>query len=347
MNILFTGGGTGGHLSVAKSVAEEIHLLGTHKLYYMGSTRGQDQQWFKESPLFKEKFFLESEGIVNKNLFTLPKAAFKQYKAAQQAKKIIQSSQIQAVFSVGGYSAAPGAFGAILNHTPLFIHEQNARIGLLNKTLKPFAREFYCSYTKDSPLRNYPVSKVFFDTQRQRTEIKKIIFLGGSQGAKFINNFALEIAPELQKRGIKIIHQCGKNEIDDLTQAYQKQNIAPTLFAFSPNLHSFIQEADFAVSRAGASSLWELSANGLPSLFVPYPYAAKNHQFYNAEFLVKQNLAYLTLESDLDCAKLLHIIEDTQTLAKQSQGLMDTIQKGGAKDIAKSILALNQGYNRN
>ncbi|HIP01950.1 MAG TPA: UDP-N-acetylglucosamine--N-acetylmuramyl-(pentapeptide) pyrophosphoryl-undecaprenol N-acetylglucosamine transferase, partial [Campylobacterales bacterium] len=194
----------------------------------------------------------------------------------------------------------------------------------------------FSSYLEESPVSSYPVREIFFQNARVRKEIKTIIFLGGSQGATAINNYAMKIAPFLKEKDIKIIHQCGTRDEEKLKKFYQKEQIDVELFAFSTELESKIKEADFAICRAGASTLWELCASNLPALYIPYPYAAADHQFYNADFLAKKNLSFVKREKDLSVEDL-DLIFDCN-LGNISSGLKKLIQPNGAKEIVDFIL---------
>ncbi|WP_457562259.1 glycosyltransferase, partial [Caminibacter pacificus] len=130
--MLITGGGTGGHLKIAKVIKEELNKKGI-KPVYVGSTKGADKEWFAQDEGFSEKYFLDSSGVVNKKGLGKINSLSNIIKLSFEAKKIIKKHNVKAVFSVGGYSAAPASFGAIFSNTPLFIHEQNAHIGSLNK----------------------------------------------------------------------------------------------------------------------------------------------------------------------------------------------------------------------
>jgi len=130
--------------------------------------------------------------------------------------------------------------------------------------------------------------------------VNTVAFFGGSQGAVAINDFALKVAPRLNDLGIKIIHQAGKNDFLRIKEQYEKLNIKADIFDFSKQIPLKMQEADFAVSRAGASTLWELCANCLPTYFIPYKYAAGDHQFYNAKDLKDRGLCFLQREEDLN-----------------------------------------------
>ena len=337
--IVICGGGTGGHLAVAKALNEELISRGCRTIF-VGSSSGQDKMWFENDAGFSEKFFLPSSGVVNKkglgkffSLFNILNLAFK-------CRKIFKAHAVKAVVSVGGYSAAPAAFAAIISRTPLFIHEQNAVIGNLNKLLKPLAKGFFSSYFK--PVFSYPVAERFFSSARLRSELKTVMFLGGSQGAAAINSLALKLAPIFKQKGVKIIHQCGKNGLESLQEEYKKLALGSDeleLFDFDPKIELKMSRADLAISRAGAGTLWELTANALPSVFVPYPYAANNHQVFNAKFLVDQNLAKFCFQkgSEIDADEMLNLINEID-IAQISSKLSNQIDNGGARKIADEIL---------
>lgn len=397
MRVVITGGGTGGHLSVARAFLEEFSKRGI-ACGFIGSTRGQDRLYFENEEKFCQKWFLDSCGVVNQHGLGKIAALWQQWRALQQARGILKEFQPAFVLSVGGYSAAPAAFGAKLLGIPLIIHEQNARIGRLNKILKPFAKLFFSSYLEDSPIKFYPVLEGVFKSARVRESVKTILFMGGSQGARAINNFALSMGAELKNRGIKVLCQSGKadfkrvveeflndglrvgilrenwelfkemesevgesedskggqdygllhcvrndgsskivmtevrgqdskTEVESAKDTASKQDVESlenrvqcvelgaldevdvVVFGFSKAMAEIYALCDFAVCRAGASSLWELCANGLPALFVPYPYAAGNHQYYNARFLEQKGLGFLCLEQDLFCDVLWDSLE--------------------------------------
>lgn len=351
LNVAITGGGTGGHLSIARALGVECAKRG-FKPIYIGSQSGQDKVWFESIDIFSEKYFLNSTGVVNKRGFGLIKSLFLQLKAVFQSLQILKKHNIDFVISVGGFSAGGASGAAILWRIPLFIHEQNSIIGTLNKALAPFAKAVFGSFElglKNFVRTAYPINDIFAKTARVREKVGTILFLGGSQGAVAINDFALQLAPELLKRNIKIIHQCGAKDFERVKKAYNdslgdcvgfdddaNQNIR--LFAFDKNIVRFIESADLCVSRAGASSLWELVANALPCYFVPYPFAAKNHQLYNALFLRKQGLCEVVEQKDLSAKAFLAYL-DSANFAEISANLANLKSKNGAEEILDLILA--------
>ncbi len=334
MKVAITGGGTGGHLAIAAALLEALKQKG-HEAIYIGSTSGQDRSWFEDETRFEKRYFLDTRGVVNRKYLGKVWALWKILRAVIRSRKILKNGKIDAVISVGGYSAAAATFAAYTKQIPFFIHEQNAVMGRLNTMMKPYARVFYSSYDVKSPVQDYPVRDIFFSTAHVRKTIETIVFLGGSQGAKFINDLALETAAVCAAKGIKVIHQCGERDFERVAQAYEDQKIEVELYSFTKELPSLIERADLAVSRAGASTLWEVTANGLPTLFVPYPYAAGDHQFYNARFLVEKGLAWSYRESDAYAANLLAILESD--LEEKSRGLLALSHKGGALAIIDNI----------
>lgn len=334
MRVAITGGGTGGHLAIAAALLEALKEKG-HEAIYIGSTSGQDSAWFEDDIRFEKRYFLDTSGVVNRKYLGKLWALMKIFRAVLQSRKILKGEKIEAVISVGGYSAAAATFAAYTKKVPFFIHEQNAVMGRLNTMMKPYSRAFYSSYDESSPVKDYPVRDIFFSTAHLRKEIKTIVFLGGSQGAQFINNLAIETASVCAAKGIKIIHQCGERDFERVQKSYQDQKLHVELYSFTKELPALIERADLAVSRAGASTLWEVTANGLPALFVPYPYAAGDHQFYNAGYLVAQGLAWSYRESDAYSRNLLGILESD--LEEKSRGLMALSHEGGARAIIDNI----------
>ncbi len=332
MSIIMTGGGTGGHLTIIKAVKEELL---NEELIYIGSTKGQDRAWFGEDKQFKETYFLPTQGVVNQGFLGKIKSVFMLIKATHKARKILKEADAKVVFCVGGFSAAPTSFAAKILGIPLVIHEQNAAIGSLNKLLRSYATAFISSYEENSPIKAYPIKKEYFEKTRIRDEIKTIMFLGGSQGAKAINELALKLAPTLKEKNINIIHQAGENNIEDVRQSYTELGIEAEVFGFTTKLSDYMSQADFAIARSGASTLWELSAMACPTLFIPYPYAAGDHQFYNAKFLVDQKVAWIMRESELDIEKVIALLDEN--MKEKSEKLQSMIKKDGALQIAKLL----------
>jgi len=332
--IVVTGGGTGGHLSVARSFIDEFYTRG-YNVIFIGSLKGQDKQWFENYPKLYKSYFLDTKGVVNQKFTGKFISMFMILKAVLKSRKIINDNNVSKVVSVGGFSAAAASFAAIITKTDFYIHEQNSVVGRLNKLTSKYAKEVFSSYLETSKVKDYPISEKFFKYSRVRKEVETIIFLGGSQGARAINDFALKVAPKLKEMGIKIIHQTGKNDFETIKKQYKEMGVDVDVFDFSNELLEKMNEADFSVSRAGASTLWELVALGIPTFFIPYPYAAANHQYHNAKYLLENDLCFLQSEDDLDENYFFSCLD--ANIEKKSQILLNTIQKNAVKNIVDIV----------
>ena len=196
--------------------------------------------------------------------------------------------------------------------------------------------ELFSSYEENSPVTAYPVQQIFFDSARIREGGETGIFLGGSQGAQAINTLALSLAPELHRRGITLFHQAGERNLETVRQAYADLGIEAEVFGFTTELPALMARADLAIARAGASTLWELAANGLPTLFVPYPYAASDHQYHNAKYLVDQGAAWVMRERELSPDEVLPLLTASE-LPEMSRKLMALSDPEGARQIAELL----------
>ncbi len=331
MKFCITGGGTGGHLMIAEALVEAAVNDG-HEAIFIGSTSGQDRKYFEEHSTFSHVYFLKTTGVVNQKGFGKLKALWLVIRAFFASRKILKQHNIEATYSVGGFSAAPASFASLSRFIPLFIHEQNAVEGRLNALLKPFAKRFISAYDKNSPIVGYPVKDEFFKSARVRTEIKTVIFLGGSQGAKAINDLALSVAKELQEMGIKIIHQAGERDFERVKNEYENVGVEAEIYGFTKEMNSLMSRADLAISRSGASTLWELCANGLPALFIPFPHAASDHQYYNAKFIVDNDLGWCEREGH-DLKSILISI-----LGQNLEGRSKSLLEHSSRDVAKMMI---------
>ncbi|QSZ41006.1 undecaprenyldiphospho-muramoylpentapeptide beta-N-acetylglucosaminyltransferase [Sulfurimonas aquatica] len=334
MKLCITGGGTGGHLMIAEALVAEAVSRG-HEAIFIGSTKGQDRKYFEFNSQFSHVYFLQTTGVVNQKGLGKLKALWKVFLAFLKARALLKKHKVQAVYSVGGFSAAPASFASLSRFTPLFIHEQNAVTGRLNALLKPYAKSFISAYEDDSKIKGYPIKEIFYKSAHKRQNLKTIIFLGGSHGAKAINDLALSVALELDSRGIAIIHQAGEADYERVRDEYEKLGLRIELYGFTKELPELITKADLAVSRAGASTLWELTANGCPAFYIPYPYAAGDHQYHNAKFIVDNEMGWCEREGEQLKSKFLDILESD--LEQKSTKLLSYSSKDVAEKMIKDV----------
>jgi len=333
--IVITGGGTGGHLSIAKVLINRLHDLG-HDVIFIGSTKGADQDWFKDYSKLQKSYFLDTKGVVNQKFIGKFISLLNILKATLKCINIFKKHNVTKVISVGGFSASPASFAALLIRKDFYIHEQNSVMGKLNKISSKWAKEVFGSYSNATIKVDYPVSKIFFDNQKIREDVKTIIFLGGSQGSVAINNFAIKVAPKLSQLGINIIHQAGKNNVDNVKKEYKKLNIEVDCFGFTSELFEKLNKADIAVCRSGAGTVWELCALGIPALYVPYPYAAANHQYYNAKSITDLDLGILLEQDNLNENLFFEFMKSD--IKSKSEGLIKLIKPNGIDNMLDIIL---------
>lgn len=319
-----------------------------------------------KKPIFSATYFLPTSGVVDKRGIAKILSLLHHLKSLKTIRAIFAKHDIKAVISVGGFSAAPASIGAIVFGKPLFIHEQNAIKGRLNALLSPFARCVFSSFGKRRV--PYPIKSQAREKARVRTEIKTIAFIGGSQGARTINHLAISLAPTLLSLGFRIIHQCGQNELESTKAKYAEIGIGTCaqkeahssvdnkkleLFGFSTDILSYLESADICIGRAGASSVWENAALGLPMIYVPYPYAASNHQVHNAEFFASKGLGLVLVESKNNTSQKDAQEKERKEAQKQAQieAMKDRILeyiasfgssegKNALESISKSLISL-------
>jgi len=341
--IALTGGGTGGHLEVVRLLQAAFYRRGIATIF-IGSAHGQDRGWFEGDRGFADTYFLPTRGVVDrgplKSLLSLAMIA----RASLTAAAILKRHGIGAVVNVGSYVAAPASFAAVLCRIPLFVHEASAKPSPLTLMLRRHTAGYFNSYGAPSPVTDFPVDQAFFDAARTRRQVKRVIFLGGSQGAMFINDFALACAPALTQSGIAITHQTGWRDFERVRAGYRAIGVEADVFAFDRAIVARMAAADLAVSRAGGGTLWELVANGLPTLFVPFPHAARDHQYHNARFLADRGLGFVTRQSALNLERLRAVI--AADLHAISTGLMRLVRPGGAGRIADYIMNWISGQGR-
>jgi len=209
-----------------------------------------------------------------------------------EAWRLVERLDPRAVFSLGGYAAGPVALAARLRGVPLTLNEPNAVIGLANQLTAPLVTRAYTAFPE--PERHFYPSAVLrsgvpiragFEPRpyRRRSELLRVLVLGGSQGAKALNE-AVPEALGLAKTDVRVVHQCGRAHVDDVEACYRALGAGSRVevVPFIEDMPAALAAAELVISRAGASAVSEICAVGRPSILVPYPYAAADHQRHNA-----------------------------------------------------------------
>ena len=327
--IVIMAGGTGGHVFPALAVAEFLKELGW-QVSWLGTHKGLESRVVPENGI--EIDLLSIAGIRGKGMAAKLVAIVMLFKACVQANKILLKRKPDVVLGMGGYVAGPGGLMARLLGIPLVIHEQNRIPGTTNRLLARISNQVLQAFPNSFSMKvnakhtGNPLRKRFLSaSEQERRQIEKevrILIIGGSQGAQILNNIVPEAIAEFMAindklSSIQILHQTGDAQISQVKNRYDALSIKAKTFAFIEDMVAAYQWADLVICRAGAMTVSEVSAMGLPAIFVPLPTAIDDHQTANARYLSDNGAALLLVQSDLNSEKLAeYIIEILKNASK-------------------------------
>ncbi|MBF0538406.1 MAG: undecaprenyldiphospho-muramoylpentapeptide beta-N-acetylglucosaminyltransferase [Nitrospirae bacterium] len=314
--VVIAGGGTGGHLYPAIAIAEEIKKqLPQADILFMGTDRGIETRVLPIERYYVK--LLRTEGFVGVSLRKKIWAFFKLIVAFFEAYSFLRKVRPNIVIGMGGYASfVPVAVAALLS-IPIVIHEQNSIPGLANKLLAKIADKVCITY--ESSLDYLPKNKSIITGNPIRERLMRatraeginmfslrdglftVLIFGGSAGARALNRAMMEALALLgqYKDNIQFLHQTGNNDYELVRGAYQSSGFSGTVTPFIFNMPEAYAACDMLISRAGATTLAEITTIGIPSLLVPYPYAAGAHQEANAARLSSSNAAIMIKEQEL------------------------------------------------
>ncbi len=353
MRLIIAGGGSGGHFFPAQAVMDEIIKRKEGIVYmYVGSDSGIESRKWTLPP--GNRRLLSVKGFKNKTAGEKLSSAFLLLESMVESKKIIREFMPDAVLGVGGYASFPIVMTAILMRIPAAIHEQNSVPGLANKILARFVKEIFISF--ETSQKYLPAGKtrltglpVRYAMQKQKSHaaaIKTILILGGSQGAHQINEMMVQGLDGLMdiRDRVRFIHQTGTADRGSVRSAYDRFGFKADVFDFIDDMASVFGQADIAVSRAGASTLFELAAYGIPSILIPYPSAASDHQTLNAREVLFHGGAVTipaaTTEPGLLVKHIHDLIADEGRMEDMSAAMMKWAKPGAASDIVDAMVTL-------
>lgn len=310
-NVLIMAGGTGGHVFPALACAREFQARG-YQVHWLGTPRGIENRLVPEAGL--PLHLIHVGGLRGKGLKALLKAPFEIAGALWQAHRVVRELQPVCVLGMGGYVTGPGGLAARLARVPLIIHEQNAVAGTANRALAHFAQRICEAFpgtfpasakrrTTGNPVR----SEVFAIPQRAPLlgRPANLLVLGGSLGAEPLNKLVpAALSHLLEAERPAVVHQTGAAHADITKDRYDQAGVKAHVVPFIEDMAGAYDWADLVICRAGALTISELAAAGLPSFLVPLPHAIDDHQSRNAEFLAREGAAILLPQANTDAALL-------------------------------------------
>lgn len=302
--IVIMSGGTGGHVFPALAVAQ---LLGGRgwQVSWLGTQKGLESRVVPENGIDID--WLPVAGIRGKGLFEKIKAVVLLIEAFWQAGVVLRKRKPDVVLGMGGFVAGPGGMMARLLGIPLVIHEQNRVPGTTNRLLAKVANQVLEAFPGSfksgvkakctgNPLRQQFLGKLDVKPEKADAEMH-ILVVGGSQGAKVLNERVPEALAALA--GVKIRHQTGAAMQEQVQEHYKNLGVTAKVTAFIEDMAEAYQWADLVVCRAGAMTVSEVAAAGVPAILVPLPNAIDDHQTANARFLSEAGAGMVLMQKDL------------------------------------------------
>lgn len=359
LRIMVMAGGTGGHVFPALAVADELRARGV-EVSWLGTRQGLEAEVVPRAGFPID--YVQVSGLRGKGVLSLLAAPVKLLLALSQSVKIISQRKPAAVLGMGGFVSGPGGLAACLKRRPLLIHEQNARAGLTNRLLAPLARRVMEAFlgTFDASEKvlhtGNPLRKTFLDAVPNKDVVDaggstekhtlRLLVVGGSLGAAKFN----EVVPQaltLLDESVRpeIWHQAGKRNIDVARSAYAAAGVEARVDAFIDDMAAAYAWADVVLCRAGAMTIAELAAAGVPSILVPFPFAVDDHQTANARYLADAQAAILLPQPQFNAERLGEILRSlTQNRLKaMAEAARKLALLDATTQVVEQCLAVAQG----
>jgi UDP-N-acetylglucosamine--N-acetylmuramyl-(pentapeptide) pyrophosphoryl-undecaprenol N-acetylglucosamine transferase len=356
MRVVIACGGTGGHLFPGLAVAQVLKERG-HEILLIVSEKAIDAQALKAHPDFRAEK-LPSVGLPALLSPAMIRFVTRTWESIGQCKQIYRKFQPDAVLGMGGFTSTAPLLAARLGKISSFVHESNSIPGKANKWASRFVSRVLLGFQAcerffpgrkclvvGTPVRRDLGERIPRDEALRMFQLdparRTLLVMGGSQGAAGINQLLFKAAPMLREAGLQIIHLTGERD-DRLAAAnYLREEIPAYVAPFHHRMQEVYSAADLVVSRAGAASLSELSHFELPSLLVPYPYAAENHQETNADIYVEAGAAEKFLESgttpDTIARRIVELLGDAAARAHMAAAAKALAPDDAAKKVADVI----------
>jgi UDP-N-acetylglucosamine--N-acetylmuramyl-(pentapeptide) pyrophosphoryl-undecaprenol N-acetylglucosamine transferase len=361
MKIILTGGGTGGHVYPALAIAGELkRRIPSVELLYVGTDKGLESQIVPPTAVpFKT---IDISGIDRNSMRKATQALIKFPFGFLQAREIIKEFQPDIIVGTGGYVSFPVVLSGSFMDVRTIIHEQNAIPGLANRHLAKRADTVLLTFEESRPyleakniiLTGMPVRQEILKVDRKNfiagagSSQFTLLAFGGSPGANSINLAMVALVDRYRDEDIRLIWITGEASYEAMQEArVVKVGTHPTkcslkMVPYMHNIEEALAVADLAVCRAGAGTVCELELLGLPAIFIPYPYAADNHQEKNARALVEKKAAEMIIDEFLDGDSLYNKIEglrhDHQKLLEMSRNMRKEARPNALQDIVDEIL---------
>lgn len=350
--LMVMAGGTGGHVYPAMAVADYLKAEGWN-IVWLCTEGGMENRLIADKGY--EKAMITMRGVRGKGVLGWLLLPVKLSIALTQSYKAIAKHQPNLVLGMGGFAAFPGGLMASLLRKPLVIHEQNSVAGLTNKTLAHFATRVLAAFpaafgTKatlvGNPVRD-DITQISPPETRLATRIGplRLLVVGGSLGAQALNEVLPKALAEIAiENRPQVVHQAGEKHIAKLQAAYQASHVEAEAKAFINDMAAMYSWADIVICRAGALTVAEVSAAGVASVLVPFPYAVDDHQTTNAHYLSQAGAAILMPQAEFTVVKVVALLqglsrEQCLSMANKARQLGKPQATADVANICKELAA--------
>ncbi len=355
LKIVIAGGGTGGHLFPGIAIAQEFEARNAASRIIFMSTGNP----LERSVLSKTGYRLQTitaAGIKGLGLWNQIRSGLKIPKGILEANRILKKISPDLTIGLGSYSAGPVVFAAWLRRIPIVVHEQNILPGITNRILSRFATRIYISFKNTrshmDPQKVHwtgnPVRQDILDsaariidpkTDESGTKPFTVLIIGGSQGAHRINMAVIEALDHLRElEHLHFVHQTGQADEQPVREAYRRSKVDGTVQAFFDNMAGQYGRADLIICRAGATTVAEITALGKAAIFIPFPFAADNHQVLNAGSLSDVGAAEILTEKNLSGKILSEKIAYYAAHPAELENMSAKALQFGKPDAARNIV---------
>jgi UDP-N-acetylglucosamine--N-acetylmuramyl-(pentapeptide) pyrophosphoryl-undecaprenol N-acetylglucosamine transferase len=353
LRVVIAAGGTGGHLFPGIAVAQEFQQRHQVALTFLTTPKPVTTQILERYGFAWEP--VASRALLGEGLLSRGRTLLGVPGAVLAARARLQALQPHLVLGVGGHAAGPAGVAAWLLGIPLALHEQNVIPGATNRWLARLASRIFVSFPASQDYfprgrclwTGNPIRPEFFEAAPPRPDLPfTVMITGGSQGAHHLNKEALAALPLLTavKDRLAFLHLTGEVDREAVAAGYRDQGFAAEVAAFTPEVAAWMRRAHLLVCRAGASTLAELTAVGRAALLVPYPFAANNHQEFNARFLAAAGAAEIILNKDFTgeafAGKINQFLTAPEPLADMEAASRKLARPDAAREIVAGCVAL-------
>lgn len=349
MKFYVSGGGTGGHFFPALALLECMWEKGLD-VEFVGSQRGIESKLKSSIPC--KATFVESYPFVRRSVKEKLKAIVYSLFESLKLTRYIKTAQGGIVF--GGYASLPLGMALIMKRKPLYLHEQNSVPSTTNALLSRFATKVFITFEHSRHFlpqekvvkTGIPVRKRLLRSHLNKKHVKEsfdfdptkpvILIIGGSQGAEFLNRLALDVFSHFHLQGI---HLTGEKDKEFVSGFYRDKNLPVKVFDFSNEMEYIYTACDVAISRAGASTITELSLFGIPAVFVPFPFSTKDHQFYNAKEIEQMGGGIVLRQEHANLERIIKALEHILTNREDfSKNIKMFANPNACEDILRHII---------